>query len=388
MNISVAGAGYVGLSLSILLAQKNDVILFDIDKEKINLINSKKSPINDISIQNYLANNNLRLKGSSSSSDAYLNSEYLIIAAPTNYDVKTGQFNTEIVENIIEESIKTNPKIIIVIKSTVPVGFTKSMKLKFKHDNIFFSPEFLREGMSIQDNLSPSRIIIGENSPEAKKFADLLISISNKKKNKVIFMNSDEAESVKLFSNTYLAMRIAFFNELDSYSELKNLNTKNIIEGVSSDERIGDYYNNPSFGYGGYCLPKDTKQLLANYNNVPNNLMQAIVDANTTRKDFIADSIISKNPKTVGIYRLVMKHGSDNFRTSAIQTVMKRIKAKGIEVIIYEPIIKEKKFFNCEVIENINNFKQKSDIIIANRNNKELRDVQKKIYTRDIFGKD
>ena len=388
MNISVAGAGYVGLSLSILLAQKNHVILFDIDKEKINLINSKKSPIDDILIQNYLANNNLRLKGSSSSRDAYLNSEFLIIAAPTNYDVKTGQFNTEIVEKIIEESIKTNPKIVIVIKSTVPVGFTKSMKLKFKHDNIFFSPEFLREGMSIQDNLSPSRIIIGENSPEAKKFADLLISISNKKKNKVIFMNSDEAESVKLFSNTYLAMRIAFFNELDSYSELKNLNTKNIIEGVSSDERIGDYYNNPSFGYGGYCLPKDTKQLLANYNNVPNNLMQAIVDANTTRKDFIADSIISKNPKTVGIYRLVMKHGSDNFRTSAIQTVMKRIKAKGIEVIIYEPIIKEKKFFNCEVIENINNFKQKSDIIIANRNNKELRDIQKKIYTRDIFGKD
>tara|TARA_Y100000768_G_scaffold333690_1_gene273874 strand:+ start:8733 stop:9899 length:1167 start_codon:yes stop_codon:yes gene_type:complete len=388
MNISIVGAGYVGLSLSILLAQKNDVILYDIDKEKISLINSKKSPINDISIQNYLANNNLRLKGSSNSSEAYLNSEYLIIAAPTNYDIKTGQFNTEVVENIIEESVKTNPKIIIVIKSTVPVGFTKNMKLKFKHDNIFFSPEFLREGMSIQDNLSPSRIIIGDNSPEAKKFADLLIDISNKKKNKVIFMSSDEAESVKLFSNTYLAMRIAFFNELDSYSELKNLNTKNIIEGVSSDERIGDYYNNPSFGYGGYCLPKDTKQLLANYNSVPNNLIQAIVEANTTRKNFIADSIISKNPKTVGIYRLVMKHGSDNFRTSAIQGVMKRIKAKGIEVIIYEPIIKENIFFNSEVIKNINDFKQKSDIIIANRNSNKLRDVQKKIYTRDIFGKD
>ena len=388
MNISVAGAGYVGLSLSILLAQKNDVILFDIDKEKINLINSKKSPIDDILIQNYLANNNLRLKGSSNANETYSNSEYLIIAAPTDYDIKTGQFNTEIVESIIKESIKTNPKIIIVIKSTVPVGFTKSMKLKFKHNDIYFSPEFLREGMSIQDNLSPSRIIIGDNTPEAKKFAGLLIEISNIKENKVMYMNSDEAESVKLFSNTYLAMRIAFFNELDSYSELKNLNTRNIIEGVSSDERIGNYYNNPSFGYGGYCLPKDTRQLLTNYDKVPNNLIQAIVEANSTRKDFIAESIINKNPKTVGIYKLVMKHGSDNFRTSAIQGVMKRIKAKGIRVIIYEPILKEKTFFDSEVIESLANFKQQSDIIITNRNSEELKDSRKKVYTRDIFGKD
>ena len=388
MNITVVGAGYVGLASAMLLSQNHEIMIFDIDPIKIDKLSNRISPIHDPEIQDFMNNEKISFSVTMNSKEAYEGADFIILATPTDYDAENNYFDTSSVEKVIDEAILINPDAVIVLKSTVPVGYTEMIKKQFNSQNIVFSPEFLREGSALYDNLHPSRVIVGEKSDRGKEIADLFTKAAIKKDIEVLLVDSSEAESVKLFSNTYLAMRVSFFNELDSYAEAQGLDSLEIIKGVCLDQRIGDHYNNPSFGYGGYCLPKDTKQLKANYRDVPNSLISAIVDANSTRKDFISESIIKKNPQTVGIHRLIMKSGSDNYKSSSIQGIMKRIKAKGIETIVYEPELTDESFYNSKVINDLNEFKSLSDLIVANRMSDELLDVKSKVYTRDLFHDD